>query len=262
MVGLAGFAHDLGVVTMMKIERSVNIPFVERKFAELPNKLRWALAGCRYKKQFRKLRRLQTEKVDQLSLTETEKLNTIFVHIPKAAGVSIAQSLFGSQAASHTPVFLYLALYGQQRFDEMYKFTFVRNPWDRVISAYNFLKAGGMNTFDANWAKEHLDNFSDVNDFVIRGLAHRNIKDWMHFREQAYFLIDPRTNNIGVDFVGRYENMAADFQTVREQLSVTADLKHLNRTITDKAHFRDVLVQKSIDTISDLYRRDIQLLGY
>lgn len=247
---------------MQKIERHLSIPFVERQFARLPDKIRWALAGHRYKQQFRKLQRWQTQKAGQLSLSETEKLNTIFVHIPKTAGVSVSQSLFGNLAASPTPVFLYLALYGQQKLDDMYKFTFVRNPWDRVISAFTFLKAGGMNEYDAHWAKKFLTDFTDVNDFVVRGLVNQDIRNWMHFCEQAYFLIDPRTNKIGVDFLGRYENIADDFQTVSDRLSVSTCLQHLNTHGAGKHSFRDVLGRKSIETISDLYRQDIQMLGY
>lgn len=250
------------VVTVEKIERWVNIPFVERRFAKLPDNLRWNLADYRYKEQFNKLKRLQTGQEGQLSLLKTEQLRSIFVHVPKTAGVSIARSLFGNLAASHAPLFLYLGLYGHRRFDEMYKYAFVRNPWDRLISAFNYLKTGGMHTMDANWARLHLANFSDVNDFVERGLVNRNISDWIHFREQAYFLIDPRTKNIGVDFVGRYENIEADFNTVCQNLSVTADLKRLNGTITGKAWYQDALSRKSIGIISDLYRRDLHLLGY
>ena len=99
------------VETVLKIEKWANIPFVERRIAKLPDSLRWPVANYRYKEQFNQLKSLQTGHDGQMSLLKTEQFRTIFVHVPKTAGVSISRSLFGGLAASHTPLFLYLALY-------------------------------------------------------------------------------------------------------------------------------------------------------
>ncbi len=240
----------------------MSIPILERTLARLPDGLRWAIANHRYNGQLDYIRRLQKRQVGDLSLLKTEQLRTIFVHVPKTAGVSVSNSLFGSQAGSHTPLFIYLNLYGRRRFDEMYKFTFVRNPWDRLISAFNYLKSGGMHSMDARWARKNLDEFSGVNEFVERLLADQEIRNWIHFRDQSYFLIDPRSGKIGVNFVGRYENLEADFKRVCQDIPVNADLQRMNVTATGKTFYKEDLSKKSIQIISELYSRDLRLLRY
>jgi hypothetical protein len=248
--------------TIKRIEIELSIPILERTLARLPDGIRWAIANHRYNGQLDHIKRLQTGRVGDLSLLKTEQLQTIFVHVPKTAGVSVSNSLFGSQAGSHTPLFLYLSLYGHRRFDEMYKFTFVRNPWDRLISAFNYLKSGGMHSMDADWARNNLGEFSDVNDFVERRLVDQKIRNWIHFRDQSYFLTDPRTRKIGVDFIGRYENLHSDFNKVCQCISVDAELQKMNASVTGEATYKDVLSINSINMISKIYYNDIKNLKY
>lgn len=68
----------------------------------------------------------------------------------------MAEGLFGSHAAAHTALYTYLALYGARRFDAMFKFAVVRNPWDRVVSAYHFLAAGGLTEADRALSETHM----------------------------------------------------------------------------------------------------------
>ena len=68
----------------------------------------------------------------------------IFVHVPKCAGVSISRSLFGSLVGTHIAMKSFQLIYTEEEFARYFKFAFVRNPWDRLVSAYRFLKRGGM----------------------------------------------------------------------------------------------------------------------
>jgi hypothetical protein len=260
--GSSGVFDDVSKPVIKWIKNQLSLPILEQTLARLPDGLRWAIANHRYNGQLDYIKRLQTGQVGELSLLKTEQLRTIFVHVPKTAGVSVSNSLFGSQAGSHTPIFIYLSLYGHRRFDEMYKFTFVRNPWNRLISAFNYLKSGGMHSMDATWARNNLSEFSDVNEFVERRLADQEIRNWIHFRDQSYFLLDPRNGKIGVDFVGRYENLQADFKRVCQHISVNAELQKMNMTITGSARYKEILSTKSIKIIAKIYSRDLDILGY
>ncbi len=75
----------------------------------------------------------------------------IFIHIPKCAGVSVCQSLFGNLGPGHLTLRQHQEVLDSRTFDSMFKFSFVRNPWDRLVSAFYFLKQGGYNEADANW---------------------------------------------------------------------------------------------------------------
>src|SRR5690625_2614056 len=69
-----------------------------------------------------------------------DQYHSIFVHIPKTAGVSVAHSLFEIKTAYHVRVSKYQIIFSQDEYNQYFKFAFVRNPWDRLVSAYRFLK--------------------------------------------------------------------------------------------------------------------------
>ena len=69
-----------------------------------------------------------------------DKKKCIFFHIPKTAGISLVKALFGDLDWGHRDVKYYRNVFNKKKFDSYFKFTFVRNPYDRLFSAYSFLK--------------------------------------------------------------------------------------------------------------------------
>jgi hypothetical protein len=150
----------------------------------------------------------------------------IFVHVPKTGGSNVAQALFGG--SWHVPYFEYESI-NPRKFRQFFKFAFVRNPWDRFVSTYFFLKNGGVNELDRRFAAENLAGYGGFAEFVEGWLNEKNIWSWVHFRPQHYFICDanfcPR-----VDFIGRTETIDADFRFICQRLGVIADLKWNNRS--------------------------------
>ena len=105
----------------------------------------------------------------------------IFIHIPKTAGISVTQALFGNYADGHTTIKNYKKKFLPQTVEKYFKFTFVRNPYDRLYSAYNFLKKGGMNAEDKQWADSNISEYNDFEDFVFNWLTKENAYGRTHF---------------------------------------------------------------------------------
>ena len=63
----------------------------------------------------------------------------IFVHIPRTGGTSV-QRFFGTHWQDHKDISRYAEELEPQTFASYYKFALVRNPWDRLVSDYNFQK--------------------------------------------------------------------------------------------------------------------------
>jgi hypothetical protein len=93
--------------------------------------------------------------------TYNERYQSIFIHIPKNAGSSVKTSLFGVEKENHKELIRYEA-HNPKKYRRFFKFCIVRNPWDRMLSAFTFLKSGGLHATDKAWAKRYL---SDVDSF-------------------------------------------------------------------------------------------------
>lgn len=153
----------------------------------------------------------------------------IFFHIPKTAGISVSSALFGNIEWGHRTATFYINYFGQSQFDSFYKFTVVRNPYNRLYSAFSFLKNGGINLQDSNFSKQHLSPYSSFDDFVLNGLNDEAIRNWIHFLPQHYFVTD-KSGNLVVDFVAKMESLKSDFNTICKSLNVSAELETKNQT--------------------------------
>lgn len=181
----------------------------------------------------------------------------IFIHVPKAAGTSVALTLFG-QKSRHVPWFEYYRA-NPGKFRRYFKFTFVRNPWDRLVSTYFFLQRGGMNADDAAWANANLKSFPNFERFVLEWLNEDSIHTWVHLRPQHYFLCDDN-GKLMVDFVGRVENMEVDFAVVAAKLHCTRKLEKVN--VGSQQHYSHYYTDTSRELVGRVYAKDIALFGY
>lgn len=183
----------------------------------------------------------------------------VFVHITKAAGTSLALSLFG-ELPYHYTASQYRVIYGRKDFNRFYKFTFVRNPWDRLYSAYSYLKGGGWNEDDKNWAKEHLAGVEDFNSFVMDWLTPEKLSSHIHLWPQSKFICDHKGTPI-IDHLGYFETIAEDFTTVQQKLGLPPKtLKHTNAS--KRISYTDIYSPEAIAKVRELYKQDIENFGY
>jgi hypothetical protein len=181
----------------------------------------------------------------------------VFIHIPKTAGSSVARALFGV-ASRHVVAADYIAA-NPGKFARFFKFAFVRNPWDRLVSTYAFLRDGGMNELDRDWAAEHVTPYADFGDFVRRGLALPEVQAWVHFRPQTDFICDADGRML-MDFLGRYERLNEDFAAVAKKLHRDVALPMTN--VSRRSRYADYYTPETRDLVAQLYSRDIERLGY
>ncbi len=254
---------DIGIIYVnnpeSRIHRIIKGYRLERILASLPASMRHNLASRR-NPHFSQAMRFRSQDNEFYNLTPAEDANCIFVHVPKTAGVSLAKSFFGNYAGGHIPIFYYLWLYGSRRFDSMFKFSFVRHPETRLISAYKFLVHGGMNSFDAEWSQKWLRNCRTIDDFVQSVLPISEVHTALHFRKQSFFLTDPRSGKIGIDFLGRQENFQNDFESLCTNLGVQRTLINLNTSAYASAP--QELSPESRKLIQEIYAEDYDRFDY
>ena len=192
------------------------------------------------------------------SLKPFDEHHCIFVHITKTAGTSAAQGLFGYLPYHYTAID-YRVIYGRNAFNTYFKFAFVRNPWDRLYSAYRYLKAGGWNDDDRRWGQDNLAEFDNFNDFVIQWLNMANIRKHIHFRPQHEFVCDSR-GRLLIDYLAYFETLEEDFRRIARHLKINAEIGQHNTN--PGLHYRDIYNDRSRDIVAQIYSTDIQLFGY
>lgn len=139
-------------------------------------------------------------------------------------------------------------------FDSYYKFAFVRNPWDLMVSMYHFIlrepeaakhdQVKALSGFDAfvHWVGKTPDPFP-------RGIT----------KLQKDMLTDSQ-GKLLPDLIGRYESLDRDFAQVCARLQIENTLPHLNRS--QHRDYRTYYNEETKALIAEHFQPDIDLFGY
>lgn len=189
-----------------------------------------------------------------------EKAGLLFIHIPKAAGTSIATEIYGSRVG-HTKLQALIDWYGRAKFESQPSFSVVRNPYTRVLSAYLFARAGGTKHGAVrNPARYRKNEFKCFKSFVCDWLAHGPLieKDII-FQPQAFFL--QSKEGVSPTFVGRVEELSKVEAFVGEALGRPISFSVINVSSKKKAwqSYYDIETKAAI---KKLYSVDFLSFGY
>lgn len=192
-------------------------------------------------------------------LQDFDNYQCIFIHVPKTGGMSIRKTLFGkSNLYPHLTIRNYQRLLPEQKVNGYYKFAFVRNPWDRLVSAYSFLRAGGLNERGKRWESQ-LSKYQSFDCFVKDWVNPRNVQKHIVLVPQSEFVCDVR-GNIAVDYLARFEQFNLDFEQIQTKLNTNFALKHINRS--QRQDYRDYYTDESRAIVEKVYARDIINFDY
>jgi hypothetical protein len=189
------------------------------------------------------------------------KHKCVYIHVPKAAGTSINLAIYG-RTLGH-----YSAIEIQSKFPKLFRdsFTFalVRNPWDRIYSAYKFARVGKTESMGVrNPEKYQVEEFNSFESFVVNWLKFKDVEslDFI-FQPQFKFVCD-ENGNLMIDFVGKLEKLDEDMNFVKKKLNTHFNLSHSNKTYKLSNYQDAYKTQEMIDIVRDLYSKDIELFGY
>ncbi len=194
--------------------------------------------------------------------TENEnKYKYIYVHIPKTGGNGLCKSLFNVKSQSHRRLVDYFE-YSPKKFREYYKFTVVRNPYDRFISAFYYLKSGGIGEMDVAVFKERLSEINNVDEFVDQlnndSVLRFNTFNYIHFKTQSYFL-EGTIKAKSLDHIGKQEDMIKTYNVVKGKLDIEGgEFVYVNKT----PKYSKEISQESKDFIYEIYKDDFINFGY
>ena len=190
----------------------------------------------------------------------------IFIHIPKCAGTSIERSLFGEAYVEWDPekkiwkqhaTAVQIREYYCKNYNNYYSFTFVRNPWDKLVSDYFWMQRNLK-------IKDSFKNFlllkGKFNDPRLKYPPKSRRTRYDHIMPQCDFLLDDK-DEPAVRFVGRFENIQSDFNTVCEEIGIQQrQLPHKNKT--KHKHYTEYYDDETRQIVAEKYAKDIERFGY
>ena len=205
----------------------------------------------------------------------SDKHKFIFIHIPKCAGSSIESILLqneninidfnkklplnslsldqqkkydlGIDSAQHKPNSAYV------NYPSYTKFTFIRNPWSRFVSEYEYFKK--FNRLDISFS-EFVNQVSYLPD--MNGTLNISGKKTLryHFVEQYKFI-----EGSSIDYIGQFENLHEDFNTIKTKLNIQGELPFLNKS-PNEVHYTQYYNDVTKEKVRQLYNMDILKYQY
>jgi len=183
-----------------------------------------------------------------------KKKEFIFIHIPKTAGTSMTK-IFGEAFQKHNSAKEVIETIGKEEWNKAYKFTVVRNPWDKVLSQYKF-------RVKTNKTKMGTNKIS-FKDWVACTYGEPKDKYYYHNPTKYKTQIEWLKNDediIDMDKILRFENLNNDFKSVAKIIGINSELPHINKTTV--ANYRDFYDEDTRQIIEDCFAEDIKVFEY
>ena len=204
----------------------------------------------------------------------------LFVHIAKTAGTSVRSTLnrlrwrdpyfipqficsrisgltghrIACKIPRHAKVIAAYEMLPREVFDGLFKFAFVRNPWDLQVSSYHHLKR----------ERPHLVGDRDFETFLRYKLDPARPYQYhldTSIALQSDYLVDLH-GKVLVDFIGRFETLGDDFITICQRIGVKPPALEHKRQAKDRGGYQKYYTAETAALVAQHFAADIAMFGY
>tara|TARA_Y100000593_G_scaffold94543_1_gene194155 strand:+ start:412 stop:1020 length:609 start_codon:yes stop_codon:yes gene_type:complete len=137
---------------------------------------------------------------------------------------------------------------GEDLWEEYFKFTIVRNPWDRLVSQYfgHVIKEVPGLSFE---------------DYLIKSFVKKEYHDYERFTEPSMYWITDDDDNLMVDYIGKFETLQEDFDIICDKIGI--ERRILGQTGKSKReHYRTYYNDYTQELVYNYFKADIEEFGY
>ena len=199
----------------------------------------------------------------------------VFIHVPKTAGTSLRKALGLTTSldvqghARARDVLPFIKLVAPQ----MISIAFVRNPYTRFVSLYNYARQEeslyhSAKNPDSKAYGKHPDYDKLVGRSLEEGaelLAQGKLGDprvtLSHWQSQVEWLID-KEGKLAVDFIGKIETLPADMERLKKEHGIASEpVPWLNKSQANEKAVPE-FTPRAVELLQQFYKRDFEMLGY
>jgi hypothetical protein len=187
------------------------------------------------------------------NLTISDEKQFVWFRVAKVG----TRSIFRAFEAASVPLSVENAIFAHYpvaSYGNYFKFAFVRNPWERFVSAWHD-KIIDRNHFELS--PEHHARLKDFSRFVEFAESLDMKRCDVHLRLQSE-LIDLNQ----IDFLGRMETFGEDLQTVFAKLSIPAASVPKENSSSRSGDYRSHYTDELAARVAGLYQKDIAIFNY
>lgn len=155
------------------------------------------------------------------------------------------------------------------KYKDYYKFCFVRNPWDRLVSCYSDkVKDKEYDEFkflfkEVPYSILKPDSIQKKLTFEMFANLVVNIPDEYantHFKSQSFYITD-ENGKLLVDFIGKFERLGEDFLYICEKLGIS-DITLPHKKKSNRKSYQEYYSSHLKDLIKERYIKDLEMFGY
>jgi len=187
------------------------------------------------------------------------------IHNPKTAGIAMKQALgipMIPNTAHKNPAFYRKRF--PKKWNDYFKFIFIRHPLDRFVSAYYFNVVmcryrEQTNPVNKIFANNNFDEFLSW----CAGKPKSFFNRWLiHFKPQMYWMkYDDTKDYVNYNFVGHYERLLQDFEALCKAVGMQPRRLPIQNK-TDHKNYMDYYTVKTAAIVRNIYHEDFLYLGY
>lgn len=192
------------------------------------------------------------------------KYKCIFIHIPRTAGTSMELTIDDRNWVDNIEEKHLIASAAKYTYrdywDDYFKFTIVRNPWDRMVS---------MTKFPEHYGCQMEKKLINVNHYLSKykkiEIDHRATKPPKTFRPKTYLPGAVYLNilDVPINYVARFETLQSDWEYIQDEIKCNVELKYFTRNKRKhRKHYSHYYTEYTKQQVQDKYAKDIEHFNY
>jgi hypothetical protein len=216
----------------------------------------------------------------------SHKNKFIFIHVPKTGGTSIVRALYpyldmsqdvvmgghpdhedkkdvqrikSGEIHKHSTSQEIKNFVGEEMWDDYFIFSFVRNPYDRIVSTYEWWK---QTKWPGDQRKKKEISDMSFKEYTMSDYMGHAMLDYLSYVKRKKYHSD-YARVMDIDFLGRLEDPWASFAYICGVLNLPKlELGNYNKSLKKVNPYESYYDEESVSNVENKFREDIKYFNY